>query len=241
MSKLTVIRHAQASIHKDDYDQLSDLGIQQAKILAQHIVDHQIYFDKIYLGTLKRHQQTAHEIQSAYKEKGIVGKEEKTALLNEHQSPRVVRFILQKVLNNESFAQLKQYKEKIKKAKGDNPKSKYLALFDEVSIAWAKGEIDTKGLDVEDFFTFKNRVEKITDHILEQTKGSEHIAIVSSGGPTAVIVGKALGLSNEKIMELNTIILNSAITTFHFKKDRFSLHQFNTTPHLKQAEMLTYV
>ena len=47
--------------------------------------------------------------------------------------------------------------------------------------------------------------------------------------------------SEEKIMELNGFVKNTSITEYVFSKNRISLRAFNTVPHLRQKELVTYV
>ncbi len=64
MPQITLIRHGQANTTATDeagYDNLSDLGRQQARWLGQYMRDHGQEFDKVYAGSLNRQQQTAHE------------------------------------------------------------------------------------------------------------------------------------------------------------------------------------
>ncbi|MEM0995001.1 MAG: histidine phosphatase family protein [Bacteroidota bacterium] len=241
MGQLTVIRHAQASLMKADYDQLSDLGHLQAQKLAQHLVDRNIRFDKIYLGQLKRHRQTADHIRAAYQHQNWDCEYIALSEFNEHQSPKVARWMLERVLSDEQSEELNYYRAILPKADADYPKKQYLALFDLVSIAWAKGEIDARRIDVEPFATFRKRVEQGLQRVINDSQRKANIAIVTSGGPTAVSVGKALNLPDGKAMELNGIVRNSAMTRFLFDEQRFSLHAFNTTPHLDEARFLTYV
>ncbi|MEM9886217.1 MAG: histidine phosphatase family protein [Bacteroidota bacterium] len=241
MSQLSIIRHAQASLMKADYDQLSDLGHLQAKKLAAYLVEQDIHFDKIYWGTLKRHRQTASYIQNAYDRQSWSYESKELAAFNEHQSPKVARWILERVLSDETSEQLDYYRSLLPEADLNFPKKQYLALFDLVSVAWAKGAIDASPIGIAPFSVFRRGVEKGIQSVVDASKRKEHIAIITSGGPTSVSVGKALQLSDEKTMELNGIIRNSAITNFLFNENRFSLHQFNTTPHLQTSDLLTYV
>jgi len=241
MGKLTVIRHAQASLMKADYDQLSDLGHEQAALLGKYLVEAEVNFDKVYLGTLKRHQQTVDHISTAFQRESKSFSIQKTELLNEHQSPKVARWMLERALSDENAPHLEELRQMIKKIDVSIPKKQYLAIFDYVSLLWARGEIDASSIGVTPFENFKNCIHRALQQILEETTKGQHIAIVTSGGPTAVLTGKALGLNHGKIMELNSIIQNAAITEFLFNQNRFSLHRFNIVPHLRANHMLTYV
>ena len=60
MSTIVFLRHGQASLFSDDYDQLSDLGQQQspANSVAISVVK-KSSFDELYVGPRKRHRDTA--------------------------------------------------------------------------------------------------------------------------------------------------------------------------------------
>ena len=58
MSTLTLVRHAQASLFADDYDQLSDVGRQQARLLGEFWACRGTDFDEVYCGPRARQRQT---------------------------------------------------------------------------------------------------------------------------------------------------------------------------------------
>ncbi|MDA5092710.1 histidine phosphatase family protein [Aliiroseovarius sp. KMU-50] len=68
MAQITLIRHGQANTTATDeigYDNLSDLGRQQARWLGDYMKAHNEEFDVIYSGSLNRQQQTAQEFGAA--------------------------------------------------------------------------------------------------------------------------------------------------------------------------------
>src|SRR6266699_2888221 len=58
MATLLLIRHGQASYGQVDYDRLSERGIAQARAVGEHVGT----LDALYVGPLKRQQQTAAEL-----------------------------------------------------------------------------------------------------------------------------------------------------------------------------------
>ena len=58
MSELILIRHAQASFGQENYDNLSELGHDQAALLGSLFDKLNIAPDRVVIGTQKRHQQT---------------------------------------------------------------------------------------------------------------------------------------------------------------------------------------
>ncbi len=70
MSMIYLIRHGQASFGHNDYDNLSPLGKQQARILARHLFDTGFRPDAVYSGTMVRQKDTAEEVLAAYRSGG---------------------------------------------------------------------------------------------------------------------------------------------------------------------------
>ena len=66
MGDLYVIRHAQASFGRDDYDQLSELGFRQARLLEAFFSRVGTRFEAIYSGSLKRQVDTAEPLRSCF-------------------------------------------------------------------------------------------------------------------------------------------------------------------------------
>ena len=59
MSTICLIRHGQASAHKADYDQLSDLGYEQSRAAGRALETHIPNPTTVWVGPCKRHRQTA--------------------------------------------------------------------------------------------------------------------------------------------------------------------------------------
>ncbi len=59
MSTLTVVRHGQARPFDPNPDQLSALGEEQARALAEYWKRTGVAFDEVWSGSLKRQRQTA--------------------------------------------------------------------------------------------------------------------------------------------------------------------------------------
>lgn len=62
MAEITLVRHGQASFGSENYDQLSELGIQQSIWLGEHLKRLNYSFDRVVMGTMARHRQTAEGI-----------------------------------------------------------------------------------------------------------------------------------------------------------------------------------
>ena len=66
MSRLILVRHAQASFFSDNYDQLSPLGESQARALGEHWLRLGISFDEVIVGPRERQIRTEQIVRSVY-------------------------------------------------------------------------------------------------------------------------------------------------------------------------------
>lgn len=243
MSKLLYIRHAQASFMAKNYDQLSELGYLQSKILGEYLVAEEVKFDKIYVGPLKRHHQTLQMVQEAYKEKGI-GLPEPMLLpeLIEHRGPKVYRSLLPTLLKTDE--KLQKWDAEVK-ADPQLLKRNHLRMFHYTLERWAKGELDEiHPPDLQSWADFRTMVTRGLRQILEENKDESGVTIgaFTSGGTVSAATGEVTGMqSEEKVMELNGFVKNTSITEYVFSKNRISLCAFNTVPHLREKELVTYV
>lgn len=236
MSKLYLIRHAQASFLAEDYDNLSDHGHQQAIALGQYLRDRHIEFDKVYVGPLKRQQQTGERIRAAYHEQGLPFPEMiKIEELREYEGMDSMNLVRPQLMEHypvfrqlfEEMSQHPSHKTKMKLT------VKYLDLWANDALAFDL----PKG--VQSFAEFRNIAELGLAKIIQGNKKGKTIAAISSGGCIAAILGKVLGIPHPgKTIGLNLVMLNTAISEVLFSTDRISLLNFNTLPHL-QENMIT--
>ena len=57
-TSLFFVRHGQASFGQEEYDNLSDIGIQQSIALGKALKKEKLVFDKAIVGPHRRHMQT---------------------------------------------------------------------------------------------------------------------------------------------------------------------------------------
>ncbi|HET9947421.1 MAG TPA: phosphoglycerate mutase family protein, partial [Longimicrobiales bacterium] len=101
MSRLLLVRHAQASFSADperafvDYDRLSPLGRAQAEALGVELAGAGIVFDRVWVGPAERHRETAEGVGRVYRDRGLAWPEpEELPELGEHDGALVVRAAL---------------------------------------------------------------------------------------------------------------------------------------------------
>lgn len=225
----------------DNYDQLSDLGYEQGRILGRYLIGKNIDFDKVYIGPLKRHQQTFDMVSEEFEKNGKEMKNVEYLLgLDEHRAPQALK---------QSYDQLAEkyptVKEWLQRANDDPTEAKkyHLKLFDFFTRKWATNDLNIDiSPDIQDWPSFKKEVKKGVEYIIQNNGKGMTIGAFTSGGTISVATAHALNLQDdERIMELNGIVKNTSITEYLFSKGRISLQNFNTTPHLQEEHLVTFV
>ena len=247
MSRLVLIRHAQATFSQDpleafeDYDQLSPLGLQQAEALGAELVASGTVFDKVFVGPAVRHRQTMDAVASSYMRSEVpwpapVLSEE----LAEHQGARVVERAIAAPDYGEDLIQLA--KSKVEQSNGEIDQTRmYFEVYRRVTRQWARCELPAS-IEVEETWqAFRCRVESALHGILEETGKGEAVGIVTSGGPVGCTVAWILGLDDQKALELAWVVQNATLTEVLFSGGRMSLKSFNVQPRMRVPEFATYV
>jgi broad specificity phosphatase PhoE len=111
-------------------------------------------------------------------------------------------------------------------------------LFEAVIDKWVNGKICPPG--VETWLEFCSRVNFGLTTFLSAGNRGERVAIVTSGGPIAVAMQRALQLSAESTLNVSWMSRNSSWSEFIYSGERFTLSSFNCHAHIDDAAMLTY-
>ncbi|MBN8432019.1 histidine phosphatase family protein [Microbulbifer salipaludis] len=220
MPEIFVVRHGQASFGSDNYDQLSELGWQQARWLGEHWAGEEQPFDHIVSGDLRRHRETAQGICEG------LG-------LDRHRVQELPQ------LNEFDFKHIMHaFGEKNPKAapppgaaRGDYYRFLKLAMH-----AWSAGEIE----GTESWQQFEQRIEEVLGVLAAGAKGGRTL-VVSSGGAIAMMVRQILGAPSHSVTQLNMQIKNTAVSHFFAGRSGMTLHSFNHVPHLDNRERRTFI
>ncbi len=212
MGTLYLVRHGQASLGANNYDQLSDLGQRQSIRLGQYWHECNMSFDAVITGTLQRHSQTWEGIAS---ELGMNAADIQTwPGLNEYDSAALIQAVHRGPLQRPDTPDL--YRE-------------HFRLLRAGLNAWMRGETTPAGMP--SYVDFLAGVTGALDRIRENYHGAR-VLVVSSGGPISNAVGHLLGTSAQTTVELNMRLRNTAITEFAFTPKRHMLVSYNALPHL---------
>lgn len=237
MSKLYFFRHGQASLGADNYDVLSDKGIQQSVLLGDYLVREKVHFDQLFVGPLERQKDTLKAVQEVYAKNQIALPEVKViGGLKEHQGMETMKRALPGLLTKDPY--LKKLAAATQKKPALRNRNNMLG-FQYFLSEWAAGTIIVDGMP--SWKSFRENVKEGLSEILKATQAGQTIGIFSSGGTISAITAECLGLTDEKkVAQLNFSIRNTSFTCFLYNEMYFNLLSFNELPHLKN-EMITFV
>jgi broad specificity phosphatase PhoE len=238
MSRVLLVRHAQASFLEPDYDKLSALGETQARHLGAYWARHKIFFDRTCSGPCVRQRDTARIVDQAYRDAGSSFPEPMVMReFDEYQGEAVLKHALPRLLQTD--ATIRQLHQQFLGVSAPAERSKpFQKLFEAVIRKWAGGAILAPG--VESWTEFCARVNSGLSRFLSGAKQGELSAVFCSGGPIGVAVQRALNLSAENTLRVMWMSRNCSYSEFVFSGERFTLSAFNAFPHLDDASLLTY-
>jgi broad specificity phosphatase PhoE len=237
MSLLLMVRHGQASFHCKDYDRLSSLGVEQSRLLGTFWAERNLVIDRAYVGPRRRHWQTLETIGLVFRERGLAWPDPvELPELDEHSGQHVLTRCLPGLVGH--HPSIRELAEKIQKGQAIEQRN-YLKLFQQVTRMWVRGELSAPELEA--WHEFRARVSNGIARMTAAGSSKQTIVAITSGGPIAAAVGLALSIDDEKTLELSWIVRNAACTEFLFSGQRFSLVAFNTTPHLPEQRLWTYL
>jgi len=244
MAQLYLIRHGQASFGSQNYDQLSELGMQQARQLGKWWAARDLTMHRIVTGALQRHQQTALACVAALGDceeaRVDTTRWHCDAGFNEYHHHEV---LVKHVPEFEDPAVVKQFL----KSKPDAGRE-FQDMFSAAITRWMSGKFDTEY--TETWLAFQTRCVAAFKQQLALNDGAKSIAIFTSGGTISAICQHLLQLPDNKFSELNWSLVNSGVTRIHVQPERdgqahrLALAYLNNFSHLEvlnDPKCITYV
>lgn len=245
MSTLLLIRHGQASYGVENYDQLSPLGVRQARAIGAAIASDPLHapaLDAIYCGPLRRQRDTAAHLRAAAEEAGRALPDPiELPELEEYPAFELLRHWVPKlVAEDPRFGPL---------AHGGAERPEMARLmdlaFESIIGRWARGEVVTEG--VESFGDFAVRVQRGIETIVAAHRGGARVAAVTSGGVIGVALRCALDFAHARTLEAGRMVRNASISEFVYRSQGFgwrpgdfTLVGFNHVHHLGALDMVTF-
>ena len=232
MTTIYFVRHGQASFGAASYDQLSETGILQAKVLGQYLAEILSEPPYVIAGGMHRHQQTT---EFALERSFPHTKIQRSDAWNEFDHQQVFSRY------DPRFAKPALLKAEVEKL--SSPRDYLSKIFTQAIARWTDGEFHHE-YD-ESWPAFKQRVETGLDDLCQNLAQTQprYAVVFSSGGVIAVVVAKILGLSPEKTFALNWAIANCSLTTLRLVGDQLELVSFNEHHYLKvqHQDLLTWI
>ena len=232
MATIYLVRHGQASFGAEDYDRLSQIGCQQGRILGRALRCSQAPPAKpqaVFGGTLRRHRETVEAMARGFGDglpamRVASGFDEfdHVALIHRHRPQWQDHSVMARDL-----------------AASTAPAKTFQVEFVAAVQRWASGRFDHEY--AESWPGFKARVLAALDEAISDAAGSD-LLVATSGGPIAVIVQALLDLSDERTLDLNSMIANTSVTRVLYSSRgcqsvrRRSLAVFNNYSHLEAED-----
>ncbi|MGF6992380.1 histidine phosphatase family protein [Paraburkholderia sp. GAS32] len=221
MAELYLVRHGQASFGAENYDELSPSGRTQSSWLGEYFAQADLRFDRVVIGTMQRHRQTADAILAAMGGPQIELAQD--AGLNEYDFEALFAAVGDEGLPSGLSA--------------TTSKKDFYKGLRHVLQLWADDRLP--GRVPETWQQFQTRVQRARSDI--QRAGGRRVLVVSSGGPIAVTAQQVLQTPAATAIALNLQIRNSSVCQYVFNDNAMSLVSFNSVPHLEHAERREFV
>ena len=221
MGQLYLVRHGQASFGSDNYDRLSELGLRQSEILANHLRSTDLIPNSICAGPLERHKATAQALQNVYGYAGIDLPDLET--VEEFREYNAKAIIMAAVKADRSLAELlpRIYEDA----------EAFRKVFGSAMRMWVTEALDFEG--TESFEDLKRRVHVGMERIRVSRGRGARIVVFTSGGVIAASLANTLGISGLDAMRLNWQVVNTSVTSYVFDENKFTLSGFNSIEHLR--------
>ncbi len=231
MTIVYLVRHGQASFGQENYDELSDLGLQQATRLGQVLSQRVAKFDAVRLGTMFRHQQTAVNCLREFGQELEQLAADFDAGWNEYDHQDILRQF------RPEFATAKSMMAYIRAQQ--NPKQVFEDEFNGAINRWLSGEHDSDYL--ESWSSFTQRVQTALKDTLAAHADSASVAVFTSGGPISLVSQALLGVPKEKIMQMNWTLVNCGVTKLVATGSRVFLSSLNEHTHFEGVQNKRFI
>jgi broad specificity phosphatase PhoE len=238
MSELILVRHGQASFLTDNYDRLSQTGIEQSRQLGLYWSRMKVKADEVYTGQLERQRHTAQIIGECYREAGLDWPEPAIipeldechldSLIKTHMSALVMK-----------YEHVRDLAYELGSAETDEQRIKlYQKAFEAVMDLWIREEIAFD--EIEPWAAFEQRVVNGVKRMTYGKNSGVRIVAFTSGGPSAVAIKHVTGVTTPVSLNFMWTKRNCALTEFLFTNGRMTLSSFNSVPHLHDPALWTY-
>ncbi|WP_350557886.1 histidine phosphatase family protein [Psychrobacter sp. CAL346-MNA-CIBAN-0220] len=239
MTTILLARHGQASFGQENYDQLSELGGMQARLLGQHYANTQRRIDAIFSGSLVRQRDSARHFWETYQPSVIANSI--VPILNIETPDSYVLPIFDEfnhedifMKSSPNFATQAMIAAELNKA--DKPLTRLGELFDLAMQRWHAGDNDSDYLESWSQFNFRAQqaLEQIGTQVaqLGHLERDSTVLVFTSGGVIAAITAHLLQQGSQTAYQLTKSSVNTGVTAIGLQQPTPQLLSFNEHSHL---------
>ena len=221
MGKILLVRHGQASLLSADYDQLSPLGVEQARLLGRWWAARGDAVHQVWSGSLKRQRDTAMacfgewptpapglQIDEGFNE--YSHHDVFASLGNGLHDPQVMADTLRR---------------------SEHPRRLFQQLFSQAFDQWVRGGQGAPG--ALSWADFRSRCMAALRRVAADCGSGQTAVVVSSGGAIAAMCQELMGVPDSHVAELHYAVHNTSVTRLLCQGERLNLSAFNALPHLE--------
>ena len=232
MGRLLLVRHGQASLGAEDYDALSELGAEQARVLGKSFAGRGLRPDLVLCGSLRRQEATARGILEGLGEQGIPVSADHG--WDEFDFQHVVE------VHQPAYRDRAYLMEEL--ARSDQPARAFQEIFEAATGRWCSGDHDTEY--TESFPAFRERIAGALERAGDLLRQHRDVVAVSSGGPIAMAVAQlTAGRDANPVIwaALNRVAVNTGVTKLVAGRRGLWMSTYNEHTHLESdPRLLTY-
>lgn len=229
MGAIYLIRHGQASFGKSDYDQLSEVGFTQARVLGEALRSRLPKVDAVLSGGMRRHRETAETCLAAMQ---IPVSTTENAGFREYDHEEIVlRFKPEYADHEFRLADL---------ARSDNPRRAFQEMFTQAIGRWVSGQHEAEYR--ESWLAFRARCTQALEETIRTLGPSKTALVFTSGGPITAIAQELLQIPDQHAFGLNWTLANCGVTKVIYSERGKYLASLNEHAHFEgdKRELITY-
>lgn len=214
MSSLILLRHGQAAFGQTDYDQLSPLGIAQARATGTFLREREPEFTDIFSGPRQRHLDTTRNLVETLAPQHVWQTENALDELAEAQEIlAAAQTHFGVVLYAPHMARHTQ-----------------LRYYNDMMRAWGEGRAPMGAKPTAQ--AFRQTVARWLRNVVHDSPPGRRILAVTSAGVIGAILCEVLGTNTSTLMTYAGVLRNASLTEIVFSRGRTSMLSFNSTHHL---------
>jgi broad specificity phosphatase PhoE len=219
MGVVLLIRHGQASFGSENYDQLSDLGQEQARVLGHALRPRVPRLGNVVAGSMHRHRQTA---ELCLREMGASAQVMVDASFDEFDRDEIIARLDPRFADKGALA--------AELSGAAEPRRAFQDLFARAMQRWVAGQHDDY---TESWDAFRSRCSEGFARVAASTGRDETSLVFTSGGPIAVVMSALIGIPRDRAFELSFRLVNAGVSKVLVGRRGWSFGSLNEHGHFE--------